>query len=165
MLEVQPVSMTDGLKNVNAKDLLSGCFFCAVGVVYGTIALRDLPIGQVLNMGPGFFPVILCGLLLVIGGVLILRSLTTASGEAFGRLPWRAMLMVSLSVLAFALLLEPLGLLLSVFIATLVASFAAPKAKPLHSALAAAGIAIFCVAVFVLGAQMQAPVFGSLFGG
>jgi len=162
----QPISTKiRGLKSVDVKDLLSGCFFCGVGIVYGGIALRDLPIGQVFNMGPGFFPLVLCGLLLAIGGVLIVRSLLSGQGSGFGPVPWRAIALISAGIAAFAVLLAPLGLLIAVFAATLIASFAAPRTRLVPATLAAAAIAVFCVAVFVLGAQMQAPIFGSLFGG
>ena len=153
------------LKALNSKDIFAGAFFFAIGILYGTIALRDLPMGRVFNMGPGFFPVVLCGLLLVIGIALILRSIITAEAGGFGSVPWPAIALISAGIAAFAILLQPLGLLLSIFCATLIASFAAPKAKPLPSVVAAAAIAVFCVAVFVYGAQMQAPVFGSIFGG
>jgi hypothetical protein len=153
------------LKTLNGKDILAGAFFCAVGLVYGAIALRDLPMGRVFNMGPGFFPVVLCGLLLVIGLALILRAILTAEPEGVGGVPWLAVVLISAGIAAFAILLRPLGLLLAIFCATLIASFAAPKAKPLPSVAAAAAIAVFCVAVFVYGARMQVPVFGSVFGG
>jgi len=162
----QPLSTPiPGRRSVHVKDLLSGGFFCGVAILYGSIALRDLPVGQVFNMGPGFFPLVLCGLLMLIGGALVLRSLFAQQSEAFEPVPWRAIALVSLGIMVFALLLDPLGLLLAVFFATLVASFAARKARLLPSILAAAAIAVFCVGVFVLGAQMQAPVFGSVFGG
>ena len=99
----QPISTKiRGLKSVDVKDLLSGCFFCGVGIVYGGIALRDLPIGQVFNMGPGFFPLVLCGLLLAIGGVLIVRSLLSGQGSGFGPVPWRAIALISAGIAAFA---------------------------------------------------------------
>lgn len=156
---------TRSLRNAHIKDLLAGGFFCAVGVLYGAMALRDLPIGQVFNMGPGFFPLVLCGLLLLIGGILVVRSFMRGGGEPLGRIPWRAIGLISLGIAAFAVLLDPLGLLLSVFVATAIAAFAAPNAKVIPSLVAAAAIAVFCVAVFVLGAQMQASIFGSIFGG
>lgn len=151
--------------NAHKQDLLAGAFFCGVSLVYGTIAIRDLPIGQVFNMGPGFFPLVLCGLLLIIGLALMARSFFKGVGEPLGAVPWRAVGLISLGIAAFAVLLEPLGLLLSVFAATAIAAFAAPRAKLVPSLVAAAAIAVFCVAVFVIGAQMQAPIFGSVFGG
>jgi hypothetical protein len=153
------------LRNAHKQDLLAGAFFCGVGLLYGGIALRDLPMGQVFNMGPGFFPLMLCGMLLVIGGVLMARSFVRGRGDPLGTIPWRAIGLISLGIAAFAVLLEPLGLLLSVFAATAIAAFAAPKSKVVPSLVAAAAIAVFCVAIFVLGAQLQAPIFGSVFGG
>jgi hypothetical protein len=152
-------------RSINLKDLASGLFFCAVGLVYGTISLVNLPLGQVFNMGPGFFPAMLCGILLVIGGALVVRSLLSGPGEPFGIVAWRPIIFVSLGIGAFALLLAPAGLPIAVFTATLIATLAAPKAKPIHSVLAAAAISAFCVGVFIFGAQMQAPLLGHWFGG
>lgn len=153
------------VRSVNLKDLGSGLFFCAVGVLYGSISLVSLPIGQVFNMGPGFFPIMLCGILLVIGLALVLRSLRNSDAVPFGQISWRAIVVVSLAIAAFALLMAPAGLPIAVFAATLIAAFAAPKANPLHVTLAAAGISIFCTGVFLFGAQMQAPLLGYWFGG
>ena len=152
------------VRSVNLKDLGSGLFFSAVGVVYGSISLVNLPAGQVFNMGPGFFPNMLSGILLLIGLTLVVRSLRNGGGTPFGAVSWRAMIVVSLAIAAFGLLMAPAGLPIAIFATTLIATFAAPKANPLHSVMAAAGISAFCVAVFIFGARMQAPLFGYWFG-
>lgn len=152
------------VRSVNLKDLGSGLFFCAVGAVYGSISYANLPMGQVFNMGPGFFPTMLCGILLIIGLALVVRSLRSGQGSPFGAISWRAIIVVSLAIASFAVLLAPAGLPAAVFAATLIATFAAPKANPLHAVIAAAGISVFCVGVFIYGAQMQAPLLGYWFG-
>jgi hypothetical protein len=152
-------------RSINKRDLGSGLFFCGVAVLYGSISLMSLPIGQVFNMGPGFFPILLCAILLLIGGALLVRSLLDAESVAFGSVPWRAIAMVSLGIGAFAMLLNPAGLPLAVFAATLIATFAAPNTKLLASIVTAAAIAAFCVGVFIFGARMQAPLLGYWFGG
>jgi hypothetical protein len=152
-------------RSINLKDLWSGLFFCAVGTLYGVISLIHLPLGQVFNMGPGFFPTMLSGILLVIGSALMVRSFWTGQSAPFGTVSWRAIIFVSLAIAAFALLLAPAGLPIAIFVATLIATFSAPKSNPLHAVLSAAAISAFCVGVFVFAAQMQAPLLGYWFGG
>lgn len=152
------------VQSVNLKDLGSGLFFSAVGVVYGSISLTSLPAGQVFDMGPGFFPNMLSGILLLIGLGIVVRSLRNSEGTPVGAVSWRAMVVVSLAIAAFGLLMAPAGLLAAIFATTLIATFAAPKANPLHSVITAAGISVFCVGVFIFGARMQAPLLGYWFG-
>ena len=56
------------------KDLGAGAFFVFVGLVYGSIAWFGLPIGVALNMGPGYFPIVLSGMLIVLGLIGIILS-------------------------------------------------------------------------------------------
>lgn len=151
-------------RTVNRKDLGAGVFFILVGVVYATIALRTLPMGRLLNMGPGFFPLMLCTLLVLIGGGLVGRSLLAGASVRLDATSWRAMSVISAALASFALLLAPLGLAIAVFAATFIASFAARGSKLVPSLLAALGLSVFCVVVFIFGARMQAPLFGSWFG-
>ena len=152
-------------RSVNPKDLGSGLFFCGVGVLYGSISLSSLPVGQVFNMGPGFFPNMLSGILIVIGLALVVRSLRGGESSPFGAVSWRAIVVVSLAIAAFGLLMAPAGLPITIFATTLIATFAAPKANPVHALISAFGISAFCVAVFIFGARMQAPLLGYWFGG
>ena len=55
---------------IDRKDLGTGAAFIAVALLYGGIAYRSLPVGEALNMGPGYFPLVLCTILAAIGAIL-----------------------------------------------------------------------------------------------
>ncbi|WP_334150345.1 tripartite tricarboxylate transporter TctB family protein [Hyphomicrobium sp.] len=145
----------------NTKDLSAGLFFIAVGVLYGSLAWFGLPIGRALDMGPGYFPVVLSGMLVVLGIVIVGRSfLDTQDRLPFGVVPWRGVVFLSLATITFAAFVEEIGLLPDVFAATFVATLANPKVKLVKSVLSSLCIALFCTAVFAYGIRLPIPVVG-----
>jgi hypothetical protein len=148
---------------INRKDIAAGAFFIAVGLLYGGMAWLSLPLGSALSMGPGYFPLVLSGLLTVLGAATVVRGLWIGSGSSFGIVPWRAIVMLSLATIVFAAFLRELGLLPSVFAASMIASLSSPQIKVTTAAFVSLVIAIFCVGVFVYGVNLPIPVFGSWF--
>jgi hypothetical protein len=100
-------------------------------------------------MGPGFFPTLLGGLLAALGLSLALPALLR-DGEAFPRLHMRPMLMLLVSIVVFALLLESLGFILASIALLLAGGIADPDLRPIESIGLALFITAFSVVVFVL---------------
>jgi putative tricarboxylic transport membrane protein len=149
---------------VNRKDVAAGWFFVAVALLYGGAAWRALPMGSALDMGPGYFPIILSGLLLVIGIVIVVRAFFTMERHPFGIMPWRAVIMLSIATIAFASLLKILGLLPGTFLTTFIATLSSAQIPVLRAAITSLCIAVFCTAVFGYAVKLPVPIFGSLFG-
>jgi putative tricarboxylic transport membrane protein len=147
------------------KDLGSGLALVFAGLLYGYVTLDTLPLGSPLDMGPGSFPIVLCGILIVIGLIVCASSLFGSEASEFGTVPWRAMIMLSLSILLFATFLRQLGMFPAVFASAFLASGAEPGFKPLPSALLALCLAVLCSLIFVTGIGLPIPYFGSLFRG
>lgn len=146
---------------LNSKDLATGIIFMGAGGFYLIYALQTLSIGSALNMGPGYFPVLLSSATMLIGAIVAIRSFYIPMLNPFGVVPWRAIVMVTLAVVFFAMFALELGLLLTVFISALLASCA----RPVHSlpkiGVACLGIAIFCTLVFRVGVGVPIPILGS----
>ncbi|MBC7138217.1 MAG: tripartite tricarboxylate transporter TctB family protein [Defluviimonas sp.] len=150
----------------NLKDLGAGAIFILAGSVYGSMAWFGLPIGQALNMGPGYFPIVLSAMLIILGLAIAGRGFIDISGrEPFGVVPWRGVVMLSLATVVFAALIEKLGMLPGVFLTCFLASLANPKAKLRNSLVSSLSIAIFCTAVFAYGIRLPIPVVGKWLGG
>jgi len=145
----------------NRKTLGSGLTFLAVATIYGATALRTLPLGTPGNMGPGFFPALLCGALLVLGSVLVVRSFFEQRQAAFDQVAWRALLVVSLSVLFFGSFIREVGLALAVFVTASGCSLAAPGTRPLQAVAIGLVLSLLCVGIFIYGVRLPLPVFGS----
>src|SRR5690554_6292583 len=58
-----------------SRDFLAGVAFTVIGAAYAFGSLATLKVGQASNMGPGYFPLLLSGALVVVGLLVLLRSL------------------------------------------------------------------------------------------
>jgi len=93
------------------KDFYAGLLFTFFGFVTLLLA-RRYPVGTASRMGSGYFPYMLGGALALIGLFIVVRALWVR-GEPIP--PWslRPLLFVTGSVIGFALLVRPLGLILA----------------------------------------------------
>lgn len=145
---------------LDLKEVAVGAIFIGVGVLYGAVALATLPMGDLLDMGPGYFPIVLSGLLVAFGLILIGRGFFYASDVGFGVVAWRAIAMLSIAAITFALTLYGLGLFLAVFLTTLLASLSAPGPRLSTRVATSVAISIFCVLVFWVGIGLRVPLVG-----
>ncbi|MFO1189574.1 MAG: tripartite tricarboxylate transporter TctB family protein [Alphaproteobacteria bacterium] len=150
---------------VNRKTLAAGSFFVAVGLLYGTTALRTLPVGSALDMGPGYFPVALSGLLIVLGTINIGRGLLNGREGHLGAVPWRAIAMLMLAIVVFATLLRQLGMFPTTALTSAIACMSVRRMKPLTVLAVSLVIAIFCTLLFGYGVKLPIPIIGPLLGG
>lgn len=149
---------------MNRKDIAAGAFFVSAGAGYGGMALATLSIGNATSMGGGYFPIML-GLTLVSLGIIIgVRGCYVAGQSPFGNIPWRGIILLSVATILFATFLDELGLLPSVFVLTLISSFANSKVEPFQAVAVSLCIALFCTAIFSYGVRLPIPVIGPLFG-
>jgi uncharacterized membrane protein len=91
----------------NNKDFWAGMMFFGTGAG-AMIVARHYPFGTTLNMGPGYFPMVLGGTLIVFGAFIMLRGLRK-NEKMQG--PWslRALIMLPLSVVVFGILMNLAG--------------------------------------------------------
>lgn len=93
------------------KDFYAGLIFMVAGVAALLIG-REYSLGTTTRMGPGYFPALLGGLLTLLGLIVSLRSLLI-DGPAVGHIGFRPLVLILASMLAFAGLLEPAGLVIA----------------------------------------------------
>jgi len=93
------------------QDVWAGLLFAAFGVA-GLILGADLALGTARRMGPGYMPQGLSWLLVVIGALVVLRGVL-AGHEAVEAMRLRPFVGVLAGGIAFALLIEPAGILLA----------------------------------------------------
>jgi hypothetical protein len=139
------------------KDFWSGVLFIAVGLFAVIYAGASYNLGTASRMGPGYFPRILGLLLIVLGGILTLRSFRIA-GPKVPRWHWRPTLVVLGSVVLFGLLVEKLGLALSTVMLIVLASAASHEFRPRESFVVGVFLATLAVGVFVIGLKLQLPI-------
>ena len=130
----------------NPQRLLFGVFLVGVGVV-GIAAGWDLPMGDAAEMGPGYMPKILSGILIGFGAV-IGASGVTSEGKPLGRWAWGPGAVVIGAVVLFGVAIEHLGLALTSAMMVVVATVAAPDRRWRQALPFAVALALACVAVF-----------------
>jgi len=144
------------IRITNPKDFWAGALFVAIGV--GTLVLGSrYTLGTAARMGPGYFPRILGILLIVLGAVLALRATRTV-GAPIPRFRWRPLVVVLGSVVLFGAIVNWIGVALSTVFLIVTASAASHEFRPVESVIAGVLLAALAVGVFVVGLQLQLPI-------
>ena len=144
---------------INRKDATAGALFIVLGLGFGLNAWLTLDLGTNLRMGPGYFPLLLSGALLLLG-VAVLFHAFSIEDEPWGHIPWRGMFFILLGPIAFGLTLGGLGLVPALAIIAFITSFASIRVGPLLAIAMTVGLTIFCVAVFSWGLGTPIRLFG-----
>ena len=138
------------------KDVLSGALFVAVGLA-GLYIGWDYAVGTAFRMGPGYFPRVLCGFLVVLGIVIAAKGVV-AGGELPDRLHFRPLVMVTLAVLAFAGLLATIGLLPAALAVILLSAIGGPEFRWGEGILLSIVLSAGAIALFKYGLNMTMPI-------
>jgi hypothetical protein len=112
----------------NPRDVFAGLIFVAFGAAAIWFA-RDYPVGNATRMGPGYFPIVLGALLLVLGIVVGIRGVLT-SGSPIEVISPRAVVLVLGAVGAFAATLESAGIIVATILLVGIGAAASAESKP-----------------------------------
>jgi hypothetical protein len=146
------------LRIKNFKDFYTGILFVLFGGGFAWGATL-YSMGTAAKMGPGYFPRMLGGLLILIGVVLLIRSFTIDSDDShITRIFIKPGLLLFGSIAAFALLLRPAGLVISIVAIILISSLASRDLRFKEALISAMVLCIASVAVFVYTLRLQIPV-------
>jgi hypothetical protein len=129
------------------KDFWSGILFIAFGCA-GLWFGRSYAIGTLSRMGPGFFPMLMSAALIGTGGFLVARSLVV-SGEPIERTALLPQLLILAAIVAFGLLIERLGLAVSVVAVAVISGIAAQGLRWFELAALALAMSALSIALFV----------------
>ena len=113
---------------VNRKDLLCGLIFIVIGLLFA-VGTKELPLGTAFRMGPGYFPLVLCGLLILIGLIIAVRAFGQ-EGTPLGGVPWRALLLILPATVIFGYTVRGLGLVPAIFLVAFSSAFASRQTTP-----------------------------------
>ncbi|MFH1602649.1 MAG: tripartite tricarboxylate transporter TctB family protein [Pseudomonadota bacterium] len=92
------------LKIRSQEDFFAGLMFVAFGVFTFYMA-HKYSMGTTGRMGPGYFPRGIGAIMTFLGAALTVRSLNV-DGEKVGPFPWRALIMLSIALSAYAYLMS-----------------------------------------------------------
>ena len=145
---------------LNRHDLITGTIFIAIGLFFGISTLAELPIDRFSRMGPGNFPIVVSGLLILVGIAVILRGFRP--GEiAAGPIPWRAIAVLLPMPVLFGATIRGLGLVLCVFLVSFISTFASRRATIRTALILAIGLTVLCTIVFYFVLRLPFRLFGT----
>ena len=145
----------------NNRDWIAGLLFIVLGAL-ATVLARDYPFGTTMRMGPGYFPTLLGGILLVFGATILLRGIR--SGEKVkGEWGVRPLAWITLSIVLFGFLLDRVGMVPATVVTLFVAAAAGHEFRLKEVLLLAIVMTAFSVAVFSYGLKLPYPLVGSYY--
>lgn len=147
------------LRALVSQDALSGLMFMAFAGGFAFLA-KDLSLGTALRMGSGYFPLLLSGLLGLIGLAIFIRALLGEGGQ-MTPFAWRGLILVVAAVLVFGFGLNGLGLGPAVAIGTVLATLASGQVGLRGAVILAAALVVFTWAVFILGLGLPIAMVGT----
>ena len=141
------------------RDLLAGGIFVAFGLAFAGMSLT-YEVGTPVRMGPGYFPLLLGGILALLGLLVMVKGFVAGQGEAIGAVPWKAAGLLVVAIIFFGVTVRGLGLVPSLFATALLAAFAGHSTRVLPALVIAAGLTVMCVLIFVMALQLRLPLIG-----
>jgi hypothetical protein len=149
------------------QDFYAGLLFAVAGSAFAWGAL-SYQVGASARMGPGFFPLLLGGLLALLGLVMMWRAARWRSDTAqpIGSWAWKPLAAIISANLLFGvalgglplLHLPALGLMAGIYLLTLVACLAGDRFNLKEALLLATALAALSYLAFVLVLKLQLPV-------
>ena len=142
------------LKN---KDFGAGVMFIAFGAAAMFIA-RDYRFGSAMRMGPGFFPTILGGILVVFG--VCITAVGLLRGEKIQeRLSIRALVLLPLSLILFGLLIQRAGFIPAIVLLIFIAALSGRQFRFLEVLVLTGILVVATVSLFIWGLGLPYPLF------
>jgi uncharacterized membrane protein len=139
------------------KDFLAGALMMSIAAIAFHMAL-DYPFGSALRMGPGYFPRVLAGILMVFGVYVMIRGLKTGE-KVQGVWGWKALALITASLWIFGWLMERVGMIPSLVVMFFVSALAGHEFRFKEVLVLATVMIIFAWAVFIYGLGLPYPLF------
>lgn len=142
------------------KDFWSGLMFLIVGIAFA-IGAMEYSMGSSARPGPGYFPLILSTILAILGAFILFESLTieTPDGEPVGKIAWKPLLIVTFSILVFAVALPRLGMFLTIPLLIVIVSTAGDEFHWMGVIINSIVLTIGSYLVFIAGLGLTIPLY------
>jgi putative tricarboxylic transport membrane protein len=137
------------------KNILSGLMLIGTGGL-GIFMAQDYPMGTALRMGPGYFPIVLSGLLILFGIYCLIQGLLKPE-KLPGNWSLRALFILPLATVVFGLLMEHGGFIPALIALVFISAYAGSEFKVWEVLVMAVGLTIGSWALFIWGLGLPYP--------
>ena len=107
------------MERLNLRDAAAGAIFFAIGAAFA-LGARSLETGSAFRMGPGYFPLLLSVILMLLGAIIIASSFASQN-QPLGPVPWRGLVLVLAAPVVFGLSVRKLGLVPAIVLTVVLA--------------------------------------------
>ena len=139
----------------NNRDFWAGMMFFGIGAAAIFIG-RGYPFGTTLRMGPGYFPSVLGGSLMLFGIYIMVKGLRS-NEKIQGAWSVRALIVLSLSLVLFGVLMERAGFIPALAALIFGSAAAGREFRFGEVLLCAVFLTVLSVAVFIWGLGLPYP--------
>ena len=148
----------------NKQDFWSGVMFVLIGIAFALKA-TTYSMGTAARMGPGYFPFWLGTVMACLGAFILFSSLRPKTAETvIDRFDFRILAIIVGSIVLFAFILRPLGLIISMFMLVIVSSMASHEHSWRVSIQNAVFLTVLCWLSFVKGLGLVFPIWPTFLG-
>ena len=137
------------------RDFCAGLVFAGTGAVSMFIA-RNYPFGSTLRMGPGYFPRVLGGILLLFGIYVMVRGLRS-NEKIEGNWSIRALIVLPLAMVLFGILMSIFGFIPALVTLIFGSAAASREFKFIEVLLLTVLLTSLSVAMFIWGLGLPYP--------
>jgi hypothetical protein len=141
------------------ENFLSGLMFIGFGLA-AVIISRDYPAGTAMRMGPGYFPTMIGGLLILLGAIISGVSLANDGGtERSTGFAWRPLILLSLAFVLFGITMESLGFVPALVILIMTAALAGKEFRLIEALILMVILIVAAIAIFIYGIELPFQLF------
>jgi hypothetical protein len=154
------------MKIKNQKDFFAGLMFTGIGLAFA-LGASVFEVGGASRMGPGYFPLLLGVLLTLLGVAITFQAVVLKTGDAerIGAWAWRPLVYILGANFVFGILLTgfpslklpAMGMILGIYVLTIIASLASQQFKIREVLILATVLAAGSYLVFVVLLKLQIP--------
>lgn len=145
------------------KDLWAGLMYIGTGALGMWIA-RDYPFGSALRMGPGYFPTVLGGIMVLMGIYVLALGLRKEHEKIQGNWSIRALIILPLSTVVFGILMEQAGFIPAMVALIPISAAAGREFKWIEVVPLTIGLTIVCTAGFIYALGLPYPLIKGMWG-
>jgi len=137
------------------RDFWAGLMFFAIGA-FAMILARDYPLGSSLRMGPGYFPIILGGILIILGFNIMIRGLRR-NEVIKGKWSIRAFIILPVVIVFCGFLMDRAGFIPAIALLIFGSALAGRWFKWTEVLLFTVFLTLLSLACFVWGLNLNYP--------
>jgi len=140
------------------QDFFAGLMFIAFGAGAVIISLENYPVGTSFNMGPGFFPILLGGILICFGVYVMLRGVFRGV-KIEGAWGIRPLALITLGIVVFGFLMDRMGMVPALVALFFISALGGHEFKAKEVLILTAVMTAMSWAIFIYGLEMPFRLF------